>query len=380
MGSSLLGAQLCGASMGGLPFGVPMGAPVAGGALWSSFGVPAGYTQAFITNSGVNGVVWTACSASSIDQLAVEASHLDTADLAFVAATEGTEAFLAMQSATPEQMQRIATATQMQLDAVAQLQFLQEELDQIKLRADRAANSPPRRVRKEREGPDGEGDLADVDDASTAEAIRQCKLIQRSSNGGDRAWHAYCQRKGNKTFDPKLHHKGFLQGFVDDVLAGEFGDLQGINALKAGYNGCAAFAEGKLSSKGKGKSGPPEKPPDDADPRAIFVAGLPRGATEDALKEHFGSFGLVADVHLKFDQGGDFRGCGCVEFAEEEPVLKVLRNYDFNIFRGKWINCLSARRQKSRKSRSDSTLPLAFVKRPGARRPDAEPDVKRARR
>ncbi|CAE8734033.1 unnamed protein product [Polarella glacialis] len=95
------------------------------------------------------------------------------------------------------------------------------------------------------------------------------------------------------------------------------------------------YDEGGGKGKGKGKKGgkgefPPEK---------VFIARLPKGATEEAVRIYFEEFGEVAKVELKIGEDGMSRGFGFVTFKSKESAQKVVDNYDNNKFQGRWIAC-----------------------------------------
>lgn len=85
------------------------------------------------------------------------------------------------------------------------------------------------------------------------------------------------------------------------------------------------------SAKGKGTQRnhfPPEK---------LFVARLPRAASEQAVKAHFEQFGPVLKVELKLGEDGLSKGFGFVTFQHAASANKVVANYSENRFEGRWI-------------------------------------------
>lgn len=59
----------------------------------------------------------------------------------------------------------------------------------------------------------------------------------------------------------------------------------------------------------------------------LFVGNLPDTTTEEALKKHFSVYGVVADVHLKYDRNtGAFRSFGFVTL-EDAKVARNIRLY-----------------------------------------------------
>lgn len=244
------------------------------------------------------------------------------------------------QFAQESELQRMQIAMQMQMAAANELQSREDVMKRQR------EPSPHKDGRKRRPGEKDtteyfyDMDKADQRDqeetcVGTTELVKKVKIIQRSSARGYNAWDSYCLSKGNKTKDPRLHHDDFLQGFCDAICRGDFGDVPGAVAV-IGENAARKYV-------------PEPAPGDDRNekpyPKAIFIAGLPKHASEQELAEHFSSFGYVQAVRLKFDADGTFRGIGEVEFNDETSVKRVLENFDYNIFQGRWINCMAAKRK-----------------------------------
>jgi len=267
---------------------------------------------------------------------------------AFAAGQSGSQelqsmaAFAHMQTAQMQQMaqgaemQRMQIAMQMQMQAASELQKAEESL--------KRARSPPseanfrRRRVGEKENTEYFYDMdkaADQECVGTSDLVKKVKIIQRSSARGYNAWDSYCLSRGNKTKDPRLHHDDFLQGFLDAISKGEYGDVPGAVAI-LGDSATRKFVPETPAGDDRN-----EKPY----PKAIFIAGLPKHTSEQELREHFSAFGPVHAVRLKFDSDAAFRGIGEVEFMDESSAKKVLDNFDYNVFQGRWINCMTAKRK-----------------------------------
>jgi len=68
------------------------------------------------------------------------------------------------------------------------------------------------------------------------------------------------------------------------------------------------------------------------DDRKLFVGGLPQGALEDQLKEHFGQFGAIDSVNVKTDAATNrSRGFAFVVFSEVEGMEKAVAAASHNI-------------------------------------------------
>eukprot|EP00931_Biecheleriopsis_adriatica_P035899 TRINITY_DN2068_c1_g1_i1.p1 TRINITY_DN2068_c1_g1~~TRINITY_DN2068_c1_g1_i1.p1 ORF type:complete len:238 (+),score=71.25 TRINITY_DN2068_c1_g1_i1:42-755(+) len=74
----------------------------------------------------------------------------------------------------------------------------------------------------------------------------------------------------------------------------------------------------------------------------IFIGGLPKTSSEEALRAHFGQYGEITDLMVKKGPDGMCAGFGFVTFADAASAKMILDNYDHNMFEGKWIDCKSA--------------------------------------
>lgn len=250
------------------------------------------------------------------------------------------------QLAQSEEMQRMQIAMQMQMMAATELQSREETM-----KRDRPS-SPSRDLqslaRKHQRRGDKESSeffydhhkaQEEKDEAcvGTSEIVKKVKLIQRSSARGYNAWDTYCLSRGNKTKDPRLHHDDFLQGFFDAIGRGEFGDVPGAAEIL----GDSATRRGVPNTSTVVGDVGDEKPY----PKAVFIAGLPKEVTEQELKDHFAAFGVVQAVRLNLDEDQTLRGTGEVEFVDEASAKKVLENFDHNVFQGRWLHCVVAKRK-----------------------------------
>jgi len=71
----------------------------------------------------------------------------------------------------------------------------------------------------------------------------------------------------------------------------------------------------------------------------LFVGGLPKTATEEALWAHFSWYGTVTRVDLKYDMEGGFRGFAFVNFQDKESIQKAVEDKMNCMFQGKRIDC-----------------------------------------
>lgn len=250
------------------------------------------------------------------------------------------------------EMQRMQIAMQMQVAAATELQTQEQEM-QRKSRApspEVASGRKRRRGEKETTEYFYDMEMADQKDreqpgVAASDLVEKVKVIKRSSPRGYNAWDSYCLSKGNKTKDPRLHHDDFLRGFFEAISQGEFGEVPGAVAVLG--DGAAKRFEPQPTPYTEGRNS------NSAPTKVIFIAGLPKFTKADELSSYFSAhFGKVAEVRLKFDDEGTFRGIGEVEFMEDAAGRRVLDNFDHNIFQGKWINCMVSRFRKSSAGRS----------------------------
>jgi len=110
-------------------------------------------------------------------------------------------------------------------------------------------------------------------------------------------------------------------------------------AACTGDTGCSSSSKSTLSAGAAGAEYPPEK---------IFVARLPKTATEENVREHFSRYGPVARVELKMGEDG-CRGFGFVTFVNRRSAQDVAQNYEGNRFQGRWVACEACVPQTGRK-------------------------------
>lgn len=75
----------------------------------------------------------------------------------------------------------------------------------------------------------------------------------------------------------------------------------------------------------------------------MFVGGLPPDITDEEFRAFFRQFGALDDAAVMFDKDtGRPRGFGFVTYQDEDSVEAVLKTYDTNTIKGKWIECKKA--------------------------------------
>eukprot|EP00931_Biecheleriopsis_adriatica_P052902 TRINITY_DN3085_c1_g4_i1.p1 TRINITY_DN3085_c1_g4~~TRINITY_DN3085_c1_g4_i1.p1 ORF type:complete len:248 (+),score=68.34 TRINITY_DN3085_c1_g4_i1:63-746(+) len=127
---------------------------------------------------------------------------------------------------------------------------------------------------------------------------------------------------------------GFIT-FQDPSVAQAVVANNANNVMEGKKIDCKPFGQpDKGGGKGAGLNDP-------SNPR-MFIGGLPKTATDEALQAHFGQFGQITEFHMKKGPDGLCGGFCFVTFADPASAKMVLDNYDNNMFEGKWIDCKSA--------------------------------------
>jgi len=117
------------------------------------------------------------------------------------------------------------------------------------------------------------------------------------------------------------------------------GRLRGYAHVDVGSSEAAAEAVRKLdkaevrgryltATAAKERGGKPSAPPEEDDAsrvsKRIFCKNVPYDATPEALRDLFGSFGVVDDVRIP-TQDGKAKGMAYVDFASDKSALKAVR-------------------------------------------------------
>ncbi|CAJ1399339.1 unnamed protein product [Effrenium voratum] len=124
-------------------------------------------------------------------------------------------------------------------------------------------------------------------------------------------------------------------GKMGMMMAAMMGMMKGGKGGGGGCGGKGKDVKGQQYGKGMG--------PPTADSEVVFVGGLPKDATEEAIAQHFSQFGIVQKVDMKYDMNtGVFRGFAFVTLGAVEQAQAVMSNYDNNMFNGRWIDCKPA--------------------------------------
>eukprot|EP00404_Azadinium_spinosum_P050481 CAMPEP_0180763414 /NCGR_PEP_ID=MMETSP1038_2-20121128/37894_1 /TAXON_ID=632150 /ORGANISM="Azadinium spinosum, Strain 3D9" /LENGTH=621 /DNA_ID=CAMNT_0022797747 /DNA_START=43 /DNA_END=1905 /DNA_ORIENTATION=- len=145
---------------------------------------------------------------------------------------------------------------------------------------------------------------------------------------------AYLQSRYVELFPSTLfemNQKGLGQEIVYAVeLAPESG---GTPEFASASPNNSAISSGGMS-KGGGK-------PTRGDALKVFAGGLPKDASEAAVRTFFSNYGTVTGVQLKYTDAGVFRGFGFISFSRQEEASAVVMASQggSTLMQGKWIDC-----------------------------------------
>jgi len=191
------------------------------------------------------------------------------------------------------------------------------------------------------------GSLLDLlsPEAEKANLLQRLQLLQKTKLDAKAKWWSFCKVHGEGSFDANTHDSAFLQTFFEAYQLGEVPDEPGCPFSvqpMAGTGGATGPTFGDGGAKGAGWAAAPagtQAIAEGGGVEKLFVGGLPKTATEDALWTHFSWYGTVTRVDLKYDMDGGFRGFGFVSFQDPQSVLKVVEDKTNSMFQGKWIDC-----------------------------------------
>ena len=83
--------------------------------------------------------------------------------------------------------------------------------------------------------------------------------------------------------------------------------------------------------------------------KRLFVAGLPFSSTDNDIKDHFSSVGVVTLVQIIMDKfSGRSKGFGFVEFEKEEDAAKAIETFNNSDFGGRKLIVAEAKPMEKR--------------------------------
>jgi len=123
--------------------------------------------------------------------------------------------------------------------------------------------------------------------------------------------------------------KSDMKGCLGKAASGKGGAAKGC-----GW-GCGGDSWGGAAGGGKAK-GPPAGPQDV--PEKVFAGGMPKTATEETLRAFFSQFGEVANIDMKYDEMGLFKGFAFITYQSAESAQVAIANGANNTMEGRWID------------------------------------------
>ncbi|KAF4125145.1 multiple RNA-binding domain-containing protein 1 [Geosmithia morbida] len=92
----------------------------------------------------------------------------------------------------------------------------------------------------------------------------------------------------------------------------------------------------------------------------LFVRNLPFGATEDEIRESFGKFGTIEEVHIPVSRTGASKGFAMILFADASRAVEAFQSMDGTTFQGRILHIIpgSAKRDSGLDEFELSKLPL----------------------
>jgi len=83
--------------------------------------------------------------------------------------------------------------------------------------------------------------------------------------------------------------------------------------------------------------------------KRLFVAGLPFSSTDNDIKDHFSSVGVVTLVQIIMDKfSGRSKGFGFVEFEKEEDAARAIETFNNSDFGGRKLIVAEAKPMEKR--------------------------------
>ncbi|KAK9767498.1 Splicing factor, variant 2 [Basidiobolus ranarum] len=178
-----------------------------------------------------------------------------------------------------------------------------------------------------------------------------------------------------KTADPKTifvcnFSRNIEESAIQDLFK-PFGEIEEIRMplTKEGRSRCFAYVQFKHSESAEaavsldGQEFEPGKPlsvaisdpskkkkpnplHDDASPKTLFVANFPLKTTKEELQSLFQQYGNLQEVRIVSNQAGKSKGCGFVEYQDENCARAALSLNDYN-YNGRHIAVSIADPEKS---------------------------------
>lgn len=183
--------------------------------------------------------------------------------------------------------------------------------------------------------------------------------------GGDGGWSGKGMDWGMSAWDPWGYSgwgpwdmkgmkgvKGMKGDYGWDGGCSKAGPAKGGGCWKGGYGGAAkggCAAKGCGGKAGGGKAGGAKGGGGaGSSSKKVFVGGLPKGVSEDSVRQYFDQFGPIEELKMMYDNQGDSRGYAFVIFSSLADAQKVYDNYEANEVEGTWVDCKASEGSKAK--------------------------------
>jgi len=141
---------------------------------------------------------------------------------------------------------------------------------------------------------------------------------------------------GFVTFEEAFSAQAALGQYESHQIEGKWVEVKSAMVNGKPAPGQKGGSASEISKGGKAPAGPTES-------HKIFVGGLAKTTSEEAINAYFSEFGFVTEVMLKKDrETGESKGFAFVSFEDEVSVATVLNNYAENQIEGKWVEVKQA--------------------------------------
>jgi len=175
--------------------------------------------------------------------------------------------------------------------------------------------------------------------------VKRIRELFRNGDTIRKQWCAFCSTHGG-AFDPDLHEEAWLATFFDALELDEIGEfrgtlppdiiLMGRASLEVPVQGTPVIGKdvtgpaGVLSEKGGGA----------VSPGKIYVGGLPRTATEQAIRQYFSAYGYITGIHMKYTEDGSSRNFCFVQFQDTVSAQRAMADGKAGklVLDGRWLD------------------------------------------
>jgi len=181
-------------------------------------------------------------------------------------------------------------------------------------------------------------------EAEKVQLLQRLTQLFTTQNDSKVKWWSFCKVHGDGCFDPNKHDAAFLMTFLEALETGDVPEEPGCPFVAGPGAGAKTSAGAGLWASANAAAAASAAPQGGVVSNAmrVFVGGLPKSTTEDALRTHMSWYGPVSQIELKYDEVGGFRGFGFVTFQDAASAQKVIADKSNNQFQNRWIECKAA--------------------------------------